>query len=483
MNMRYFLTSLTVGALLCGACGDDGESAREDEASAGDASVPENTGLRADASGAPQAPSVSGDASAATTSDAATNDSLDAGLDAAADASLDAAVAAEFDAGIALTPPVSTDASDTTDAGSSRDASPLDGGLQLSDAQADAAPDLGDAASAPDAALLSCPADVTCPLEAHPCVPSDDGQGYQCQGQVAVWPMPEKVRDAKAAPNYTVMTAQRVVLDEVTGLLWERVPPESYPGCSGTVRGIAGASCTYAEAELYCQQLQLAGKRWRIPSKIELESLLDFVSSPLDQVLDLDAFPSSQLDLAASLWSSTDASWVEGDDAAYRTNFRTGLTGRAARDTFERVRCVHAARVTDAPPGERYVAEQDGGVVRDRHALLEWQRGMSSTPFDTVAAASAYCAERGDGFRLPTYKELLTLYDLGQPDLPLSPLFESDLSSHWLWSSTVNQFGDALTLHWVLGLSLPAPSVQELQSEELAMTGMSDNSVSVRCVR
>jgi len=462
--MRFSLITLSLSALLVGACGDD-ESGPDKVGSIDvDMAMP-----------SPDAPS----ADAKVADDTAQRD---AGLDANTSPSLDANVLPELDAREPVVPPVPVDASSpAVEASTSEvDASApgVDAGAPAADASvSDAALQAPDAQAAPRV----CAAEFMCPLDEHPCVPSDDGAGYQCQGQLAVWPMPEKVRGTKAAPKYTVSPA--VVLDEVTGLLWERTPPETYPGCSGTLRGVAGAGCTWQEAAQYCEQLTLSGKRWRMPSKIELESLLDFVTAPLDQLLDPDVFPSSTLNGRESFWSNTDASWIDGADKAYAVHFATGISPSSLRDTPTRVRCVHAERITNAPPAKRYSIDDGGAVVRDAYAGLEWERVSSASPIDTLVEASSYCAARGGGFRLPTFKELLTMFDVGQPGLPIDPAFEANYESTFVWSSSSFPAGGAMVLHWVLGIGLTEPLVREIYQEELAESGVSDSTISVRCVR
>ena len=91
--------------------------------------------------------------------------------------------------------------------------------------------------------------------------------------------MPDAVVGAKYAPSYDVTTIPGVVIDSVTGLIWQKTLPDTYPGCTGrrsNLSGQLGDTCTQAEAKAYCAGLVLdrtAG--WRVPTKIELESIVD----------------------------------------------------------------------------------------------------------------------------------------------------------------------------------------------------------------
>ena len=102
---------------------------------------------------------------------------------------------------------------------------------------------------------------------------------------------------------------------------------------------------------------------------------------------------------------------------------------------------AHAA----APTGHYVVS--GAGTVLDTKSKLTWQQGGS---LGTFAEAKAYCAQVGTtlggaGWRLPTFKELLTLLDLSQTkssssDLKIDPVFPNT-GNGGHWSATL-QAGD-----------------------------------------
>ena len=65
---------------------------------------------------------------------------------------------------------------------------------------------------------------------------------------------------------------------------------------------------------------------------------------------------------------------------------------------------------------------------------LEWQADVPDRQF-TWSDANAYAASLGDGWRLPTIEELLTLVDYGKRN-PACSVFP-DCPSEWFWSSSV----------------------------------------------
>ena len=94
---------------------------------------------------------------------------------------------------------------------------------------------------------------------------------------------------------------------------------------------------------------------------------------------------------------------------------------------------AHAA----APTGHYVVSGT--GTVFDTKSKLTWQQGGS---LGTFAEAKAYCGQVGStlggaGWRLPTFKELLTLLDLSQTknstsDLKIDPVFPyTGIGGHW----------------------------------------------------
>ena len=100
----------------------------------------------------------------------------------------------------------------------------------------------------------------------------------------AQWPMPNGQVDVTAgAPNLASYTdnGNGTVTDNVTGLMWQQAVP------TGT--------CTWEQAKAYCQTLTLAGHGdWRLPSRIELVSIVDFGrSSPAINTTYFPSTPSS----------------------------------------------------------------------------------------------------------------------------------------------------------------------------------------------
>lgn len=227
----------------------------------------------------------------------------------------------------------------------------------------------------------------------------------------AEWPISDTFDEAKVRPSFSA--TDLIVTDNVTRLRWQRVLPDIYPGCTAKYNFVgrdraAGSGCTWEEAQKYCGDPDLAeslgGGEWRVPTKIELESILDLSRVNTINPL-LDTFPIDKM------WTSSPYPNPYGLKLAWAVDFMEGWTGPTARYSGGRVRCVSS----NSKGGGRlpdYDLGSDTGV-RDRVTGLEWQGGLDSET-RSWSEARAYCAALdvgGGGWRLPLLKELLSIVD------------------------------------------------------------------------
>jgi hypothetical protein len=116
-----------------------------------------------------------------------------------------------------------------------------------------------------------------------------------------------------------------VVVDDVTGLTWQE-PIASTGTCSG--------GCTYQDAVMYCKSLALAGASWRLPTRIELVSLLDHTQNS-GELLDPAYFQSTG---ATCFWTSTQ---LTNSGSFWYVDFASGNILYNSVNTSCHVRCVH----------------------------------------------------------------------------------------------------------------------------------------------
>jgi Protein of unknown function (DUF1566) len=219
----------------------------------------------------------------------------------------------------------------------------------------------------------------------------------------------------------------RCVLDRTTGLMWEVKEADGglfdYRNLYTNIGdGRSGDASHFVDT---VNALGLCGANdWRLPSRPQLESLLDYSRAGFSPMVDPQWFPNS---LGALHWTST-SSKINGGGAGYwwAVNFLTGKSmWRGGRYDADPVRLVRAGY---AIPGKRWkIAGTDGSEVLDTHTRLIWRRcaegrqwtgaacsGTGSdalTGIDAAEHALAESARTGQPWRLPNVKELSSLVD------------------------------------------------------------------------
>jgi hypothetical protein len=132
----------------------------------------------------------------------------------------------------------------------------------------------------------------------------------------AEWPVPP----ATSPTNYTD-NHDGTVTDTVTGLMWQQLNSTVTP---------------WAQAASYCQTLALGSYGdWRLPTKIELISILDFGIAMPGPTINATAFPAAS---AGYYWSSTRV--AGSSQNVWTVNFYGGYTAMSATSNAEYIRCV-----------------------------------------------------------------------------------------------------------------------------------------------
>ncbi|MBN1944666.1 MAG: DUF1566 domain-containing protein [Bradymonadales bacterium] len=203
-----------------------------------------------------------------------------------------------------------------------------------------------------------------------------------------------------------------VVVDQVTGLWWQRAVPND--------------ELDWWEARDFCAALELADwSDWRLPSRVELVTLLDL--DELDPTIDAGAFPDTPSDF---FWSSSPVPFL---NLAYGVRFELGFIYDHDPYGSGRVRCVRGAYTA---PELRYTS--DDLTVTDSLAGLQWQRQTESARVWLEALAACQDSDLGsfEDWRLPTLKELQTLVDDRRLQPSIDVVAFPDTPSEWYWSST-----------------------------------------------
>lgn len=214
----------------------------------------------------------------------------------------------------------------------------------------------------------------------------------------ATWRMPNAA--ALPLPNPAAMQVNgEIAVDRVTGLTWQR--------------GFT-PKLTRDEAQAHCDTLALMGfNDWRLPSRIELISLLDHTRTPS---LDNQAFADTPTDY---FWTSSVVPFAP--DQGFSVYFGAGFTAFGKLNgPSAHVRCVRGGVMGVSP----HLLVNEAEVI-DVHTELHWQRVLQNQEPVTWDAAHAHCVSLrllgSQRWRLPSAKELQTIVDETQTGLLMDP--------------------------------------------------------------
>jgi len=246
------------------------------------------------------------------------------------------------------------------------------------------------------------------------------GLGVQ-PSDIAQWPMPNSPGLGLPNPQtYDGATTPGVVHDAVTGLDWLQNPGlELYP------RG---------DALALCEDLSFAGSDdWRVPSFIELVSLFNVVPNagdPLDPIYISPTFEAKGRYWAAPSLSANSLGRLldfKADGCSASMACSLGVAAQV-EDALGGAFCVRNSRPWST--SARY--ESNGDQVTDLHTGLTWITVAANVQTSDYAKAVSTCQALGNGARLPSVNELLTIL---VPNL-VSKTFPNWPASAWAWSSS-----------------------------------------------
>ena len=247
----------------------------------------------------------------------------------------------------------------------------------------------------PDEALDASPMDASSPVpeaapEAAVVKPPAPFDG-SVLGTTCVMPNPPASGLPNPAMYDTSITG--IVFDRLTGLMWQRAP--------------SATTYTQAAAATACKGSTLGGYTdWRLPSVVELVSIVDFTAT--SPSVDAVAFPGTS---AGLYWTST--LLASNPQNAWFVSFIAGQTDFVYATDSNLARCVRTAmNMAAACRASATRFKVNAAMVTDSSTGLVWPQAVP-TPAQTWSAAKASCDAAGGGSRLPSLKELQTLVDYG----------------------------------------------------------------------
>jgi hypothetical protein len=269
----------------------------------------------------------------------------------------------------------------------------------------------------------------------------------------ATWPMPNPpelgfvYRVPTGLPNpqsYQYTPDGGVVVDQVTGLAWQRDAPVATFDLPG--------------AKQQCATLALDGHDdWRLPSRVELMSILDYTTVRA-AYMDLSAFPTA---LREQYWTLSPAS---GSNVFWYVDFDTGFVASMFYTGQLQARCVR--RPTPQGPLPAHYDFSEAGAVRDNWTMLTWQR-VTAAALMNGSAAFDYCTNLAPAgtWRLPSLKELETLVvedregalDLAVFPEPAGLPSDPNITVYWTSSWSDNNPNYAYWVDFIFGTSNEGP--------------------------
>jgi hypothetical protein len=234
--------------------------------------------------------------------------------------------------------------------------------------------------------------------------------------ELAQWPMPNPAGTGLPHAAQYETTSPAVTLDRITGLTWEAQPVKQ--------------DYSWADASALCDAATTGGHQdWRLPTRIELISLLDVTVS--EPTIDSSAFPACESSL---YWSSTPSAGFPNRYEAIDFQVGYGYADTAGELHF--ARCVRGNPLAAAP---RYTAHN--GYVTDNATGLSWEMPAPAGTADyaaTIARCDALTAGGITVWRLPSIKELQTLVDVTKSAPAMDTSFFTDVSAdvEMFWSAS-----------------------------------------------
>ncbi|MCP4755353.1 MAG: DUF1566 domain-containing protein, partial [Proteobacteria bacterium] len=224
-------------------------------------------------------------------------------------------------------------------------------------------------------------------------------------------------------PAYTD-NGDGTITDANTLLMWQKLD--------------ADAAKTWPNAGSFCQSLSLGSySDWRLPHVKELQSLLDFGSSPLINASFLNTNSASYW-TATPLASATESAWMVG--------FNDGSVSGDAKSKYHLVRCVRGANGSDIWPLD--FTDNGDGTVRHQSTGLTWQQANGLKTWESALTECEALSLGGyDDWRLPNARELQTIIDYSSYSPAInSTMFPAANPSDY-WSSTTSVAGSTTAMH------------------------------------
>lgn len=273
------------------------------------------------------------------------------------------------------------------------------------------------------------------------------------------------------APAYS--RQNEIVTDNVTGLMWQDnsdvisiqkswLTQEKYDTAAyGDTSGDTASS--------YCKNLTLGNYTdWRLPSKRELESIIDYANY------------SPALDTTVFSYFSNENYWTSYTDTqstlSVYVRFREGTTGNSNKLTNNYIRCTRSTEIPRPHLAHSY------GTVKDSVNEREWQDDYSDNSGviknTTWENAINYCEnltlDSKEDWRLPNINELKSIVDLRQsfPSIDKTAFLKTEATNY---ASSTSYISNPNNIAWFVTFNN--------NGRTYLWDFNKDSNVNVRCIR
>jgi len=174
--------------------------------------------------------------------------------------------------------------------------------------------------SAPAAPKASPPSKVARPPAPAPPAPAPKPLPLAQVVEPAPKPPPPRTQVRFTGKRFVVSKDGETVLDQKTGLTWQR--------------NVSAQRFTFESAELFAQSLMLEGTGWRLPTREELEALVELDRRP---AIDSEAFPDTPAE-----WFWTASRYTSSSKFVWVVSFETGYSADLFATSWCRARYVRS---------------------------------------------------------------------------------------------------------------------------------------------
>lgn len=225
------------------------------------------------------------------------------------------------------------------------------------------------------------------------------------------------------------------ILDTATNLTWQKCSRGQ--NNDGTCSGSA-TTANWTDANSYCNSLSLAGKTWRLPTRLELETLVDHGQNA--PAIHGTYFPGTP---AHEFWTS---SRFMTTSSAWYVHFTYGNTDRISDTNSYRVRCV-SGRSRDHK--NRFILREDGDIY-DMSTGIVWKKcNEGESGSNCIGTATTYTWEQAvtacGTYSLPTANALRSLAEADMSVFPTQSGNYWSVTAHSVSPGTHAWFADTLT--------------------------------------